>query len=63
MAKVLRCKDVGMDCNFEARGETVDDVMKQAAPHAKEVHKMDSIPPEVEQKIRASIRDENPTNR
>jgi predicted small metal-binding protein len=63
MAKVLRCKDVGMDCNFEARGETVDDVMKKAAPHAKEVHKMDSIPPEVEQKIRASIRDESPTNR
>ncbi len=48
MSKVLRCKDVGMDCNFEARGETVDEVMKKAAPHAKEVHKMDSIPPEVE---------------
>ncbi|HSE39978.1 MAG TPA: DUF1059 domain-containing protein [Acidobacteriota bacterium] len=60
MAKVLRCADVGMNCSFVARGETEEEVLKQAAPHAKEVHKMDSIPPEVLQKIRQSIKDESP---
>ena len=60
MAKVLRCEDVGMNCSFVARGETEEEVLQQAAPHAKEVHKMDSIPPEVLQKIRQSIKDENP---
>jgi predicted small metal-binding protein len=61
MAKVLHCADVGMNCSFVARGETEEEVLKQAAPHAKEVHKMDSIPPEVLQKIRQSIKDENPS--
>ena len=25
MAKVLKCKDVGMDCDFVARGETEEE--------------------------------------
>lgn len=58
MAKVLRCADVGMNCSFEARGETEAEILQKAAPHAKEVHQMESIPPEVLQKIRAAIRDE-----
>jgi predicted small metal-binding protein len=60
MSKVLRCADVGMNCSFEARGETEEEILKQAAPHAKEVHQLESIPPEVLQKIRQAIRDENP---
>jgi len=60
MTKVLRCRDVGMDCSFEVRGETEEEILKKAAPHAKEAHQMETIPPEVQQKIRASIRDENP---
>jgi predicted small metal-binding protein len=38
MAKVLRCKDVGIDCAFEAQGKTIDDVLKQAAAHARKEH-------------------------
>ena len=38
MAKVLRCKDVGIDCTFEAQGKNVDDVLKQAADHARKKH-------------------------
>ena len=38
MAKVLRCKDVGPDCDFVARAETEEDVLKQAAAHAGAVH-------------------------
>jgi len=59
MAKVLRCKDAGgMDCEFEARGETVDEIMQQAAKHAKEDHGMDEIPKEMAEKVQAAIHDE-----
>jgi len=38
MAKVLRCRDIGIDCAFEAQGKTIDDVLKQAAEHARKKH-------------------------
>jgi predicted small metal-binding protein len=38
MEKVLRCKDVGIDCSFEARGKTLDEVLKKAADHARKEH-------------------------
>ena len=58
MAKVLRCNDVGMDCNFEARAETEEEVLKQAAVHAAATHDMQEIPPDVLAKVRAAIRNE-----
>jgi len=38
MEKMLRCKDVGLDCSFEARGKTIDEVLKKAADHARKEH-------------------------
>ena len=58
MAKVLRCKDVGMDCDFETRAETEEEVLKQAAEHAAAVHDMQEIPQDVLAKVQAAIRDE-----
>ncbi|MEM4408222.1 MAG: DUF1059 domain-containing protein [Candidatus Caldarchaeum sp.] len=58
MAKVIRCRDVGVDCDFEARGNTVDEVMQKCAEHAAKDHGMKEIPPEVADKVRAAIRDE-----
>ena len=58
MAKVLRCKDVGMDCDFEARAETEEAVLKQAAEHAAAAHDMQEIPQDVLVKVQAAIRDE-----
>ena len=58
MAKVLRCKDVGIDCDFEARAETEEEVLKQAAAHAAATHDMQEIPPDVLAKVRAAIRNE-----
>ena len=58
MAKVLRCKDVGMDCDFEARAETEEEILKQAAAHAAATHDMQEIPPDVLAKVRAAIRNE-----
>ncbi|NIM96507.1 MAG: DUF1059 domain-containing protein [candidate division Zixibacteria bacterium] len=58
MAKVMRCRDVGMDCDFVARGETEEEVLKQAAQHADMAHDLKEIPDEVLAKVRAAIRDE-----
>lgn len=58
MAKVLRCRDVGFDCDFEVRAQTEEELLKQAADHARTVHEMKEIPEEVLVKVRAAIRDE-----
>src|SRR3989304_1365428 len=44
MGKILRCREVGMDCDFEARGESVEKLIQNEAKHAKEAHGMEEIP-------------------
>ncbi|MFY9561428.1 MAG: DUF1059 domain-containing protein [Terriglobales bacterium] len=58
MAKVVSCKDVGVDCDFVMRGETTEDILQQAAEHARTVHNMTEIPPDVAEKLRGAVRDE-----
>jgi predicted small metal-binding protein len=36
--KVLTCRDFGLDCPAEFRGETVEDVLAQAKRHGMESH-------------------------
>ena len=38
MAYTLACKDYGVSCPYVARGETEEEVLKDIAKHAKEVH-------------------------
>ena len=54
--KELRCREIGFDCDAVVHGETVDDVMAQAGPHAKEVHGVD-ITPEMAGQITTLVRD------
>lgn len=58
MAKVIRCKDVGFDCDGVIRADTEEEALKQAATHAKEAHGMEEVSPEVEKKIKAVMREE-----
>jgi predicted small metal-binding protein len=58
MAKVLRCRDVGVDCDFVARGATTEEVLEKAKDHACSDHGFASIPPELADKVVAAIRDE-----
>jgi predicted small metal-binding protein len=58
MSKVLKCRDVGMDCDFVARGETEEEILKQAAKHAGKTHGMTEMSAEVIAKVRSAIRDE-----
>ncbi len=38
MTYTLACKDTGVDCPYVARGETEEEMMKNAVGHVKEVH-------------------------
>jgi predicted small metal-binding protein len=59
--KYIRCRDVGVDCDFVARGATEEDILRQCAEHAKSDHGMEQIPPELAQRVRAAIQDEAST--
>ena len=56
--KVIRCKDVGFICDAVVRAPTEDEALQMAARHAKEVHGVDPIPPDVVDKVRAVMHDE-----
>lgn len=58
MTKILRCRDVGVDCDFVARGATIEEVMEKAKDHACSDHGFVGIPPELTARVRAAIRDE-----
>ena len=58
MAKVLKCRDVGVDCDFEARGNSVDEILLKAAQHAAGCHKGVQLTPELQAKIKAAIKEE-----
>ena len=56
--KILQCSDLGMNCNFQARGETEQEVMQKAAEHAKSAHKIDEITPDLAAQVKSAIHDE-----
>lgn len=55
--KQLSCGAVVSGCAAVFHGETTDDILRQAADHAREDHAMHEIPPAVAQEIRANIVD------
>ena len=58
MAKVVSCREVGVDCDFVARAETEKELLQKCAEHARAAHDMQEIPPELVAKVQASIRTE-----
>jgi predicted small metal-binding protein len=58
MTKVLKCGDVVPGCDFEMTGSSEYEVLQKAAEHAKSAHGLDSIPPDVVEKVRGAIHDE-----
>jgi len=59
MKKVLRCNDLMSGCKWEGRGESETEVLMQAAEHAKTVHNLTDISPEMIAAVRGAIRDED----
>ncbi len=58
MGKVLRCREVGVDCDFEAHGKNEAEILEQATKHAAECHQGVTMTPELQAKIRSAIKDE-----
>ncbi len=56
MALVVKCRDVGADCDFEARADTEEELFEILTEHAKSGHGMEDIPPELVERVRAVIR-------
>ena len=61
MGLKLACRDVGVDCSYVARGETMEQLMAAGGKHAKEVHgytdqQLNS--PELAAKIKAAVKQE-----
>jgi predicted small metal-binding protein len=53
----ISCRDIGVDCDFVATGKDDKEVMEACARHGKQAHNMDKLPPELADKVKASIRD------
>ena len=55
----VSCREVGCDCDFGAKGETEEDLMKDAGQHAIKDHgykEEDIMKPDLVEKIKTHIR-------
>ena len=58
MGKKLVCREQGMDYDFVARSETEGGLIEIVGEHAKNVHGITEIMPELTSKVKATIKDE-----
>jgi predicted small metal-binding protein len=58
MTLVVNCRDVGFDCDGVVKAENEDQLMKQVAEHARDVHNVNEVTPELVQKVRQAVREE-----
>ena len=58
MSKMVSCREVGVDCDFVAKGETEEEILQQCAEHARNDHGMTEIPDDLVERVRGAIRDE-----
>jgi len=58
MAKVIRCREVGFDCEGVIRADTEEEALRQAAEHARSAHGLKEVSQEVVAKVRSVMRDE-----
>jgi predicted small metal-binding protein len=57
----IACKDMGIDCDFVAHGDTEEEILEKASAHAKEVHGYTDEQledPEMVKKVKAAIKEE-----
>jgi len=53
--KKLACRDVGLDCDYIIKGETDEEIMKNAVQHAWEIHAIK--PQEMTSEMKVRIKD------
>jgi predicted small metal-binding protein len=52
----LMCRDIGIDCPFEAHGSTNHELMRKFIDHAEPAHKMQVLSADVIFKVQNAIR-------
>jgi predicted small metal-binding protein len=57
MAKELSCADMGVNCDFKATGETLQEVLQKAGEHAATAHGITNMPPEMLSQVQALVKD------
>ena len=61
MPKVLGFRDTGVaavDCDFEAWGETEEELFRNALEHGRTFHGMEDLPEDLQERMRKFIREE-----
>jgi predicted small metal-binding protein len=56
--KVLRCRDVGFDCEAVVRAESEEEILQQVGEHASAVHDV-AVTPEMAEQVERLIQDED----
>ncbi len=54
---VINCRDAGVDCDYETRGVTVEEVLRHCAEHATKNHGMKAFGPELYARMRACMKE------
>jgi predicted small metal-binding protein len=57
MEKLLRCSDLGFNCDFEACGETEKEALETAVDHARALHGFKDISTKDRLRVHESIQD------
>jgi len=57
MEKLLRCRNLGLDCDFEACEDTAEGVLKTAVDHARAIHGLKDISEKDMERAREGIQD------
>jgi predicted small metal-binding protein len=55
--KILRCREVGFDCDHEIRAQSEKEVLHEAARHAQQVHGVE-VTPELAAQVQSLIHDQ-----
>ncbi len=59
LLKVVRCREVGFDCEGVVSAATETEVLNQVAEHAKTVHNVRDITDDLVKKVKSVMRDES----
>jgi len=52
----FKCKDIGMEDNFEIKNDNQDEMMKIITMHAENSHQIKEVPPDMMEKIKKAIK-------
>ena len=53
---VISCRDAGVDCDFQARASSLEEVMQICADHGAQQHNMKGFGPELYRKMRSCVK-------